>query len=184
MEESYSASKLQALQERVLRDIPERFHYPRILSVLALNEEVGELLSELAPAESQPKDHAAIVSEIGDVFLSCLEIANAYGFTLQEPAPATSHADARSIAIDFCIAAAEVSKECLEIEGFERQRHEQLQNALNLVLQNLASIAASLDINLAAAFEWKFGKILNRIADGTWDSLYGNVLVDRRKKYD
>jgi NTP pyrophosphatase (non-canonical NTP hydrolase) len=184
MERRLSNHTMQVLQERVLRDIPERFHYPRILSVLALNEEIGELLYELSPPEGQPQQPAAIASEVGDVFLSCIEIANVYGFTLQPQAALPDTADRQSIALGLCIAAAEVSKECLEIEGFEQSRHEHLSVALNRVVESLAALALSLDIDLTAAFEKKFEKILNRIADGTWDRLYGNVLVNKRRKLD
>ena len=176
------ASSLRGLQERVRREIPERFHYPRILSVLALQEEIGELLEEFSEAQSDARV-AAIDSELGDVLLSCIEIANAFELKL-EPSEIVDVSEPDAITTRLCIASARVSKQCLEIEGFDRPHHDELLGSLNQLLEQLSSLALYLKIDLVAAFENKFRKILSRIEDGTWDRLYGNSLITKREKFD
>lgn len=183
MESGISKDTLSRLQERLQREIPNRFHYPRLLSVLALQEEIGELLEELSGLESETPDSAAIDSELGDVLLSCIEIANAYDLKLA-PAVTPAGVDVSPITFRVAIAAARVCKECLEIEGFERPRRPELLEALNQLVGEAACLAAYLDADLVTAFETKFRKILTRIEDGTWDQLYGNLLVTKRAKFD
>jgi NTP pyrophosphatase (non-canonical NTP hydrolase) len=173
-----SASALQNLQERVKQEIPDRFRYARVLSVMALHEEIGELLEAISKAHSK----TALDAELGDVFLSCLEIANVFEFKLTPPEIVDAEIDAD--AMRLCIAAGRVSKECLEIEGFDRPRHEQLLDALNDLLSELALFELSQQTDLVAAFENKFLRILKRIEDGTWDRLYGDTLILKRQKFD
>lgn len=175
---------LQALQQRVQRDIPERFRYPRLLSVLALQEEVGELLFEVSQSDASSSSSGRIASEIGDVLLSCIEIANAYRLALRISADPPVSAYGGCIALGLCFAAARVSKECLEIEGFGQGRHEQLHAALNCVVVELYALADSVGVHVITAFEEKFAKILRLIADGTWDRLYGDILEIKREKLD
>jgi NTP pyrophosphatase (non-canonical NTP hydrolase) len=178
------ASSLRTLQERVRAEIPERFHYARILAVLALQEEVGELLEEFSKAQTDKAVTPAINSELGDVLLSCIEIANTFGLQLTMREAGAVDSGRNALALQVCIAAARVSKECLEIEGFERSRQNELLEALNDLLGQVASLALYLEIDLEVAFENKFRKILTRIEDGTWDRLYGNLLLEKREKFD
>lgn len=179
-----SESSLRKLGERVTNEIPERFRYARVLSVLALNEEIGELLEEISRTQTETAVAPHIESELGDVLLSCFEIANAFALELTLPEAATAGSDLDTLALQVSIRAARVSKECLEIEGFDRPRHNELRESLNNLLAQVTALALFLGIDLESAFETKFRKILTRIEDGTWDRLYGNRLVAKRQKFD
>jgi NTP pyrophosphatase (non-canonical NTP hydrolase) len=177
-----SPAHLQTLQERVHRDIPERFRFPRLLAVLALHEEVGELLSAI---ERRTGDGAAdVVSEIGDVFLSCIELANAYAMVLRPPPEPSATAHETRPTLDLALAAARVSSECLEVEGFDAERKSHLNQALDAVLAALVVLAASLGLDPVAALESKVARILALIADGSWDRRYADRLQRKRAKLD
>ncbi|HEV3156925.1 MAG TPA: MazG-like family protein [Candidatus Baltobacteraceae bacterium] len=175
---------LRDLQRRVHDEIPDRFRFPRILSVLALHEEVGELLGEFKQSAVPDRTSTEIAAEVGDVLLSCLEIANSYGLTIEPIDPIRVNIAQHRLSVNLYLAACAVSKECLDIEGFEQSHISQLEAALNRVVQSLAELAASWGVDFVAAFEEKFELILGFVADGTWESRYGNRLLMKRKKFD
>ena len=180
-----SSETLRELQARVFREVPERFHYPRLLAVISLSEEFGELAEVISPNPDRASLPCSIEGEIGDVLLCCLEIANAYGTEISSTLSDRATAQVREhILTELSVAVGAVSKACLQLELTDSLEQGDLGRALGRVCALLELLAASLAIDIASAFDAKFSTILDRIASGQWERLYGDRLLKKRLRID
>ena len=71
--------------QQTVAELFKNITHPRLGSFIALTEEVGELANEVMKKEiyAETSDDEAISSELTDVFVCLLELANLYGVDLQ-----------------------------------------------------------------------------------------------------
>ena len=77
--------ELKEAQKKVKKIIGDMAH-PRLASFIALTEEVGEVADEIMKVEiyDEKKDTEKLKSEIADVLLSLIELANVYDVDLDK----------------------------------------------------------------------------------------------------
>ena len=71
--------------QQTVAELFKNITHPRLGSFIALTEEVGELANEIMRKEiyEENSDNIAISTELADVFVCLLELANLYGVDLQ-----------------------------------------------------------------------------------------------------
>ncbi|AIT09225.1 nucleotide pyrophosphohydrolase [Candidatus Francisella endociliophora] len=76
--------KIQQAQQ-TLAELFKNISHPRLASFIALTEEVGELANEIMQKEiyEETSNNEKITSELTDVFVSLLELANLYEIDLE-----------------------------------------------------------------------------------------------------
>jgi len=179
-----TSDALSRLQRRVLNEIPDRFRFARILAVLALNEEAGELLAEFSRIEPDGVVSKEFASELGDVVLSAIEIANAYGLELQHDAEFSANGDRRGQLFSLCETVFQINRDVLELEGFDCDERAALHERLNRLVRIAELLASAFHADILNIFEEKFARIVGLVEDGSWERRYGDLLLAKRKKFD
>lgn len=75
-----------AESQKKVYELLKEVRHPRVGAMISLSEEVGELAKEVLDKEfyEKTKDDQNLESEMADVFVSLLEMANVYGIRLDE----------------------------------------------------------------------------------------------------
>jgi hypothetical protein len=175
-------------QEQVRSMVPRRFRLPRIFTVLALAEELGEFISEIAASSQRTVSTAG---ELGDILFSCAEIANEYDFSILavpngfESLERATMPDLLSPSYEHLTALlGKIAKAVLETECFGKDARPDLTLWTQEMIKAIFDVAERLGFGPVTLMDGSIAKMAKRVAAGKWEEQYGDILLIKQEKHN